>query len=89
MCSPKVGSLSYGERSRLSLAYLVARGCNLLLLEEPINHLYIPSRARFDQALTRFEGTILAVVHDRYFIQGFATDIWEVQGKTIATRETL
>jgi ATP-binding cassette subfamily F protein 3 len=75
--------LSFGERARLSLAGLVARGCNLLLLDEPINHLDIPSRSRFEQALTGFTGTVLAVVHDRYFIQGFATEIWEVQGDGI------
>jgi ATP-binding cassette subfamily F protein 3 len=84
-----VSSLSYGERARLSLACLVARGCNLLMLDEPINHLDIPSRARFEQALVNFEGTILAVVHDRYFIQGFATGIWELKGKTLLTREKL
>jgi ATPase subunit of ABC transporter with duplicated ATPase domains len=60
----------------LALALLVARGSNLLLLDEPINHLDIPSRERFEQALTHFEGTILAVVHDRYFIERFATEIW-------------
>ena len=75
-----VGSLSYGERARLSLASLVASGCNFLLLDEPINHLDIPSRARFEQALAAFDGTVLAVVHDRYFIEGFATEIWQVQG---------
>ena len=75
------GSLSYGERSRLMLACLVATGCNLLLLDEPINHLDIPARSRFEEALSAFEGTVLAVVHDRYFIEGFATHIWEVQGK--------
>ena len=75
--------LSFGERSRLSLAALVVRGCNLLLLDEPINHLDIPSRTRFEQALQRYEGTILAVVHDRYFIDGFATHKWEVQGDRI------
>jgi len=74
-----VGSLSYGERSRLALACLVARGCNLLLLDEPINHLDIPSRTRFEQALEAFQGTILTVVHDRYFIEGFARQIWEVR----------
>ena len=68
-----VGKLSYGERARLVLACLVASGCNLLLLDEPINHLDVPSRARFEQALATFEGTVLAVVHDRYFIQGFAS----------------
>ena len=78
-----VGQLSYGERTRLMLAKLVAEGCTLLLLDEPINHLDIPSRARFEQALALFEGTVLAVVHDRYFIQRFATELWVVEGKGI------
>jgi ATP-binding cassette subfamily F protein 3 len=81
-----VGKLSFGERARLSLACLVARGCNLLLLDEPINHLDIPSRARFEQALASFDGTVLAVVHDRFFIHGFATEIWEVRGQTITKK---
>jgi ATP-binding cassette subfamily F protein 3 len=72
------GRLSYGERARLSLACLVAHGCNLLLLDEPINHLDIPSRVRFEQALTNFEGTALVVSHDRYFIEGYASEVWEV-----------
>ena len=76
-----VGLLSYGERARLSLACLVAQGCNFLLLDEPVNHLDIPSRTRFEQALRSFDGTILAVVHDRYFIEGFASELWEVQGQ--------
>ncbi len=67
---------SYGERARLSLALLIATGCNCLLLDEPINHLDIPSRTQFEQALSQFEGTILAVVHDRYFIERFATELW-------------
>ena len=50
-----------------------------LLLDEPINHLDIPSRTRFEEALTGFPGTILAVVHDRYFIERFATDLWRVE----------
>ena len=73
-----VGKLSFGERARLSLAVLVAQGCNFLLLDEPINHLDIPSRASFEQALSAFEGTVLAVVHDRYFIAGFASELWEL-----------
>jgi ATPase subunit of ABC transporter with duplicated ATPase domains len=73
-----VGALSFGERARLSLASLVVQGCNFLLLDEPINHLDIPSRARFEQALTAFEGTVLAVVHDRFFIAGFASEIWRL-----------
>jgi ATP-binding cassette subfamily F protein 3 len=74
-----VGALSYGERARLLLAGLVARGCNFLLLDEPINHLDIPSRARFEEALNAFEGTILTVVHDRYFIATFASEVWQLE----------
>ena len=70
--------LSFGERARLQLGLLVAQGCTFLLLDEPINHLDIPSRARFEEALANFKGTILAVVHDRYFIERFASDVWTV-----------
>jgi ATP-binding cassette subfamily F protein 3 len=79
----RVDRLSYGERARLSLACLVASGCNLLLLDEPVNHLDIPARARFEQALATFHGTVLAVVHDRFFIDGFASEIWEVRDRSI------
>ena len=72
-------ALSFGERARLQLGLLVAQGCTFLLLDEPINHLDIPSRARFEEALANFRGTILAVVHDRYFIERFATDVWNVK----------
>ncbi|MCP4537551.1 MAG: ABC-F family ATP-binding cassette domain-containing protein [Chloroflexi bacterium] len=78
-----VRSLSYGERARLVLARLVATGCNFLMLDEPINHLDIPSRAQFEQAMQAFEGTVLTVVHDRYFIRRFATSIWEVRDGTL------
>jgi ATP-binding cassette subfamily F protein 3 len=74
-----VRSLSYGERARLELALLVAQGCTFLLLDEPINHLDIPSRARFEQALSRYTGTVLIVVHDRYFIEQFATRVWTLE----------
>jgi len=78
-----VEGLSFGERARLALAKLVAAGCNLLLLDEPINHLDIPSRERFEQGLAAFEGTVLAVVHDRYFIERFATGLWSVERGTV------
>ncbi|HNF34097.1 MAG TPA: ATP-binding cassette domain-containing protein, partial [Anaerolineales bacterium] len=68
--------LSYGERARLQLATLVAQGCTFLVLDEPINHLDISSRERFEEALENFKGTILAVVHDRSFIDRFASDVW-------------
>ena len=71
--------LSFGERARLQLGTLVAQGCTFLVLDEPINHLDIPSRARFEEALANFKGTILAVVHDRYFLERFASDVWNVK----------
>ena len=79
------GEMSYGERARLELALLVARGCTFLLLDEPINHLDIPSRARFEQALAKYTGTVLAVIHDRYFIEQFATQTWTIADGRIRT----
>jgi ATP-binding cassette subfamily F protein 3 len=78
-----VGDLSYGERARLALAKLVLGGCNLLLLDEPINHLDIPSRESFELALRAFEGTVLIVVHDRYFISRYASALWAFGGGTV------
>jgi ATP-binding cassette subfamily F protein 3 len=84
-----VGKLSFGERARLTLACLVASGCNFLMLDEPINHLDIPSRARFEQALEAFDGTVLAVVHDRYFVAGFANVLWLVTETGIRQEDRL
>ena len=78
--------LSYGQRARLMLAVMVAQGCNCLLLDEPINHLDIPSRTQFEQALAEFDGAVLAVVHDRYFIERFADVVWRVTGEANQTR---
>jgi ATP-binding cassette subfamily F protein 3 len=74
-----VGACSLGERSRLQLALLVLQGCNLLLLDEPLNHLDIEGREHFEQALDAFEGTVLAVAHDRAFLRGFAERVVEVR----------
>ncbi len=78
--------LSFGQRARLMLALLVAGGCNCLLLDEPVNHLDIPSRAQFEQALSAFDGAVLAVVHDRYFIERFAEQVWWVEDGKIVVR---
>jgi ATP-binding cassette subfamily F protein 3 len=75
----RVGECSLGERSRLQLALLVLRGCNLLLLDEPLNHLDIDGREHFEQALDAFEGTVIAVSHDRAFLRGFAERVVEVR----------
>jgi ATPase subunit of ABC transporter with duplicated ATPase domains len=76
-------ALSFGQRARLELARLVLEGCNVLLLDEPINHLDIRSREQFEKALDSFEGTVLAVVHDRAFIERFATEVWWIEGHGI------
>lgn len=72
-----VETLSYGQRSRLMLGLLVAQHCNFLLLDEPLNHLDLTSQEAFEAALSSFEGTILAIAHDQYFIDRFAQVIWE------------
>ncbi len=76
--------LSFGERARLQLALLVAQGSTFLILDEPLNHLDIPSRARFELALSRFKGAVLVVVHDRYFIEQFASSVWTIKEGTLA-----
>ncbi len=82
----QVQFLSFGQRARLMLAKLIADGCNFLLLDEPINHLDIPSRTQFETALKQFQGTVLAVVHDRYFIERFADEVWLVQNGGILVK---
>ncbi len=82
-----IGNLSYGERARLILAKLVAEKANVLILDEPINHLDIPSRENFQVALDAFPGTILVAVHDRAFIQQFATRVWEMKEQRLEIRE--
>jgi ATP-binding cassette subfamily F protein 3 len=75
----RVGVLSYGERVRLQLARLVAAGSTFLLLDEPLNHLDIPARERFEEALANFAGAILLVSHDRYFVERFAEETWNLR----------
>lgn len=75
-----ISSLSGGERSRLSLCILMDEKINLLILDEPTNHLDIYSREWIENAVEGFTGTLLFVSHDRYFIERFATHIWEIEG---------
>jgi ATP-binding cassette subfamily F protein 3 len=76
-----VGPLSGGERARLQIALITLSGANFLLLDEPTNHLDIPSCEVLEDALLEFNGTLLAVSHDRYFLDRIATRIIALSGE--------
>ena len=78
-----VGTLSGGEQSRLRLCMLMDEKVNLLILDEPTNHLDIASREWVECAIEEYEGTLLFVSHDRYFVDKFATRIWELEDGVI------
>lgn len=78
-----VSVLSGGEQSRLQLCMLMDDEINFLILDEPTNHLDIASREWSEEAVEAYDGTLLFVSHDRYFINRFATRIWEVADGTI------
>jgi ATP-binding cassette subfamily F protein 3 len=75
--------LSYGQRARLALAKLALEGVNLLLLDEPTNHLDIASREAFEEVLGSFQGTVLIVTHDRYFVESFASKLLRIEDETV------
>ena len=78
-----VSVLSGGELSRLRLCMLMDEEINFLILDEPTNHLDIASREWIEEAVEAFDGTLLFVSHDRYFINRFATRVWELAGGVI------
>ena len=75
----RIGVLSGGERARVALARLLVVPSNFLLMDEPTNHLDLDSSEALIDALTRYEGTLLFVSHNRSFVNGLATRIWEVR----------
>jgi ATP-binding cassette subfamily F protein 3 len=74
----KIGILSGGEKTRVMLACMLARPLNLLVLDEPTNHLDIASREVLLKALQEFEGTVLIVSHDRYFLRSLVNRVFEI-----------
>src|ERR1700682_1415708 len=80
-----IRSLSGGEKSRVALAKLMLDDAGLLLLDEPTNHLDIPAQEMLEEALQDFEGTIVFVSHDRYFIDAIATRLWVADEGKVTT----
>lgn len=73
-----IGSLSGGEKARVTLMKLILKKANFLILDEPTNHLDIYSREVLEEALEDYDGTILVVSHDRYFLEGIVNTIYEI-----------
>ncbi|HXZ03608.1 MAG TPA: ABC-F family ATP-binding cassette domain-containing protein [Ktedonobacteraceae bacterium] len=74
-----INTLSGGERSRVALAKLTLQGSNFLVLDEPTNHLDLQSRQFLEEILGEFQGTLLFVSHDRYFVDRLATKVWVIE----------
>lgn len=79
----RVGSLSGGEKVRLKLFELIQKKANFLILDEPTNHIDIDTREMLEEALNEYNGTILFVSHDRYFIDKLANNTYEIEGEKI------
>ncbi|MDE7214619.1 MAG: ATP-binding cassette domain-containing protein, partial [Clostridia bacterium] len=82
-----VKSLSGGERAKLALAILESERGNVLLLDEPTNHLDLPARESLEKALKEFDGTLLFVSHDRYFISALAEKVVEIENLKLSVYE--
>lgn len=87
MVFQKIGTLSYGEKLRVELCKLLLMECNLLILDEPTNFLDIETKEIIEEALRDYEGALLIISHDRYFIRAVAEEIWHLAEKKLTVYE--
>src|SRR5579871_1383283 len=80
----RLGTLSGSERSRVALAKLTLQGANFLVLDEPTNHLDLPARQVLEEILSEYDGTMIFVSHDRYFMDALATKLWVLEDGEIS-----
>ncbi len=78
--SKKISVLSGGEKARVSLAKILLSPCNFLIMDEPTNHLDIAARDALENSLRFYDGTLLIISHDRYFLDGLVNKVWELNG---------
>ena len=78
-----ISALSGGERSRVALAKLTLQGANFLVLDEPTNHLDLPARQMLEEILADYDGTMIFVSHDRYFVDALATKLWVLENGVV------
>ncbi|MFF6016770.1 ribosomal protection-like ABC-F family protein [Lysinibacillus fusiformis] len=78
-----IGEMSMGERVKCKLMAYIVADKNVLVLDEPTNHLDLPSREQLEQTLAQYNGTLLVVSHDRYFLDKVTNSVWEVHGQQI------